>query len=733
MEAMNGNSITELGIPRLIESTSILYKTLEDHVTGSVTLDTPKELHDEVAEWMRLLEHISQVQIPGSGLENKLHEGQNLFGKYATTLFDINIHLEISKRSMDPEKSSWARDELYTLRRSLQEQRGDVERWMTETTVVPTYSEGTMRGTYLDPQPMDLRVGAILRDAPKVQLSNRWKEGEPNFQHGSPNQQTWGHSPDVPERQRLQTPAPEPTEQQQSWHSQMMEKAKCIATGMEEMGLHLNNLNKFDISAHDSTQSRGHLTTLFDQTKEDFWKFLQDFHDLEAKLATEGPAKEKQRMASNSTQTGHRFHSNSELRKSVDSTNSANEWRQFDQTRDSPRRLSYHQSHAVESREIHDGDGSTIVAPLTEMALNGTHTIDATSTIETFLTALPETHPMSPIVSDRESEALVLKYPSFIGVDSISKAIIEKDTRPFTKSFSQIVGGSLGKTGLELGVLEVDGSNWVAQFCDTHRYLCGILIAITVPKDLFLWHTRHFPVDSDTWTKGALVRTMSIVTEPPRYLHSYPLRHGRNLSLSNPNFLLHWNLEDIKEPHVSARFKELVQVGGELQKRVGSFSYKQLVVCITIPWWICYKDTSGDRKQAMEFLERMGIVGAIPVNEKSDGGVRKTLWCPSRIKLGGSDQSVHAFLQETTFTGSPELQPAISATPTRFVVVTVRRGHVSDWVDAVQYALGMDSKTLRYSVPTKEPISFSQLNRFYRNGRNPGPEQSKKVAPSDRS
>ncbi|KAH7127313.1 hypothetical protein EDB81DRAFT_140880 [Dactylonectria macrodidyma] len=235
---------------------------------------------------------------------------------------------------------------------------------------------------------------------------------------------------------------------------------------------------------------------------------------------------------------------------------------------------------------------------------------------------------------------------------------------------------------------------------------------------------RHFSVDQDTWTKGALIRTLSILTEQPRYLHSYPLRHGRNLPLGKPNLLLHWNLEDIREPYVSARFKELVQVGSELQHRIGTFSYKQMVVCITIPWWICYKDNSGDRKQALEFLERMGILGAIPINEKHEGGIKETLWCPSRIKVGESEKSVHAFVQEMIFTGSPELEPAIATTPTRFVVVTVRRGHVDDWADAVQCALGMSNKSLRYSVSTEEAVSFSQLNSFYRRARG-DPEASK--------
>ncbi|KAF7555718.1 hypothetical protein G7Z17_g1958 [Cylindrodendrum hubeiense] len=660
---MYGNGITELGVPRLIESTSMLYKTLDDHLAGGVYLDTPKELRDEVAVWMNLLERINQVQTPGNGLENKLHGGQILCSKYATTLFDINLHLEISQTSMDPEKSSWARDEL----------------------AVPIHSDGNaVQETYLHHQPLDLHIGAILRDAPRYQPRDFWEDTEPTFQYGSHDQQTRDRVQGVTEQQPRDTTSTAKdvhqlagTFQQQSLHAQMMEKVKSIATGMEEMGLHLHNLNKPDIPAKESTQCRELLTTLFDQTKEDFWVFLQDFHDLGSQIANENdktenlgntPTKNKLETFDNSTQTER---NDFEVNESFDTSKNAYEEQQLYRTRDSRT------------------DSRTVGAAFPGNPQNGTQTPVTASTLETFLKALPETFSPSHTVSDRESEALVLS--------------------------------------LELGVMEVEGHDWVSRFCDAHRYLNGILMAITVPKDLFMWHTQHFPVDSDTWTKGALVRTMSIVTESPRYLHSYPLRHGRSLPSGKPSLLLHWNLEDIREPHASARFKELVQVGGELQKRIGAFSYKQMVVCITIPWWICYKDTSGERKQAMEFLERMGIVGAIPVNEKSEDGVRKTLWCPSRIKVGASYQSVHAFLQETTFAGSPELEPAIPATPTRFVVVTVRKGHVHDWVDSVQCALGMDSKSLRYSVPTEEAISFSQLNRFYRNGGNPDPEPSKKV------
>ncbi|KAK7415728.1 hypothetical protein QQX98_005641 [Neonectria punicea] len=528
------------------------------------------------------------------------------------------------------------------------------------------------------PQPMDLRIGAILRDAPVFQRDSAWQE-----------------SVDQQIRDNTQQSAVDAREEPR--HSQMMEEITYIATNMEEMGLHIHNLNKPNMPPKESRQSRELLTNLFHQTKEDFWLFLQKFHDLGSQLAPEGD------VPGCSKGPGRGLTDTPKL-----STNGI------------------HSIEIIPSPE--PGEKEKLKAAFPKTTQNGTQTLVAASTFETFLTALPEAAPpSSTTAAEREIELPVPKHPSFIGSDPISKAIIEKDTRHITKQFSQIVGGSFSKTGLELGVVEVDGDDWVDDFCAAHRYLNGILIPITLPKNLFLWHARHFPVEADTWTRGALVRTMSVVTESPRYLHSYPLRHGRNLPSGKPNMLLHWNLEDVREPHVSARFKELVGAGRTLEKRIGAFSYKQMVVCITIPWWICDKDTTGDQKKAMVFLERMGIAGAIPVNENTDGAVQETLWCPSRIKVGGANHSVHAFIQETTFTGSPELEPAVAATPTPFVVVTVRKGQVCDWVDAVQCGLGMDSKALRYSITTEEPIDFAHLEKYYRSNRKPDPEASKNV------
>ncbi|KAI5456557.1 hypothetical protein BGZ63DRAFT_467766 [Mariannaea sp. PMI_226] len=316
-----------------------------------------------------------------------------------------------------------------------------------------------------------------------------------------------------------------------------------------------------------------------------------------------------------------------------------------------------------------------------------------------------------------------------IGSDHASRSIIARDTQRVASVFSKIIAGSYKKTGVSLGVLEVDGKDWASQFCEDHRYLNGILMAITIPKRLFLWHTLNIPVDEETWTKGSLVRTVSMVTESPRHLHSYPFRLTRYMPPDMPKLLLHWDLTNCGEPEVSARFKELVRAGGELQRRIGNFSYKQMVVCITLPWSLVQGQVSGKipahQDKALEFLDDMGILSVIPVDEKVDGQVRERDWCPSSIKMQGSEQSITAYLQETTFTGSPELDPPMQATPTRFVVVTVRKGEVDDWLDAVGCSLGLNSRSIRYPVVNDEVLDYDHLRRYYRNAINPNPSASK--------
>ncbi|KPM43768.1 hypothetical protein AK830_g2795 [Neonectria ditissima] len=611
-------------------------------------------------------------------------------------------------------------------------------------------------------QPMDLHIGAILRNAPRFQRERPWRDIDPTSEHQSHHKLTLENvqkfSPEdfegaaASEVEKMATElgfnhtdpqagdnaqlrrvtaqksrdnlAPEndghellSDEPQTSQHAQMMEELKLIATGIEEMGLHIHILNKPDMPAKESRQCRELLTNLFHQTKEDFWGFLGAFHKLESQLAPEGD-KTKQELAASDQNFSQDITTRPKL-----TTNNI----QSIEIVPSPEPERKLRSPPKPKKPTALSATQTDAADFPKMSQNGTQTVVAASEFDTFLTALPGTIPPPSTIGDRDSTAPVHRHPAYIGSDAISKAIIERDTEHVTKHFSQIMSGSFRKTGLELGVIEVDGEDWIDEFCETHQYLNGILMAITAPKELFLWHTKHFPVESDTWTKGALVRTMSIVTESPRHLHTYPLRQGRNLPPGKPSLLLHWNLEDVREPHVSARFKELVQVGNELENRVGAFNYKQMIVCITIPWWICDKDTTGDQKKAMMFLERMGIVGAVPVNEKTNGKVEETLWCASRIKVGGSDQSVHAFLQETTFTGSPEMEPEVAATPTPFVVVTVRKGQVHDWVDAVQFSLGMNSNRLRYPIVTEEPIDLNHLEKFYRSGGRPGTNPSKEV------
>jgi hypothetical protein len=67
----------------------------------------------------------------------------------------------------------------------------------------------------------------------------------------------------------------------------------------------------------------------------------------------------------------------------------------------------------------------------------------------------------------------------------------------------------------------------------------------------------------------------------------------------------------------------------------------------------------------------------------------------------------------------------MQATPTRFVAVTVRKGEVDDWLDAVGCSLGMNSRSIRYPVPTDEALDFDHLRRYYRNAINPGQSASR--------
>jgi hypothetical protein len=285
------------------------------------------------------------------------------------------------------------------------------------------------------------------------------------------------------------------------------------------------------------------------------------------------------------------------------------------------------------------------------MVENGTQTIEIPTPTPT-----PEPTPAvesdsSRSIRDRK-DGPIPKPRAHIGSDTASRSIIAKDTQRVSAVFNKIVAGSYKKTGVSLGVLEVDGQDWASRFCHEHRYLNGILMAITVPRRLFLWHTVNFPVDEESWTKGSLIRTMSMVTESPRHLHSYPFRLTRHMPADQPKLLLHWDLESCGEPHVSARFKELVQAGGELQRRIGNFSYKQMVVCITLPWSVVKGSVGGripdHQDKALDFLERMGILSVIPVDERVDGKIEETNWCPSSIKVGDSDQSVTAYLQEVS-------------------------------------------------------------------------------------
>lgn len=241
-----------------------------------------------------------------------------------------------------------------------------------------------------------------------------------------------------------------------------------------------------------------------------------------------------------------------------------------------------------------------------------------------------------------------------IGSDAASLSIIAADTAPISRIFSKIVAGTFSPSDTSsLGVLQVDGSDWTARFHAQHAYLNGVLMAVTVPRKMFLWHALNFPVDEDTWTRSSLVRTLSMVTESPRHLHSYPFRHARSVLPDKPKVLLHWDVGDC-DAHVRHRFKELVRVGGELQARMGNFSYKQIVVCVTLAWSLVQGQVRGtvsdEQDSSLDFLDRMGILTAIPVDERVGGKVHERDWCPSSIKVGDVDQSVTAYLQEVRHT-----------------------------------------------------------------------------------
>lgn len=239
----------------------------------------------------------------------------------------------------------------------------------------------------------------------------------------------------------------------------------------------------------------------------------------------------------------------------------------------------------------------------------------------------------------------------------------------------QIVAGSFDQTaptGFE--VLKMDQSDWLddchfSAFNWESDYSITLHIALQEGRlrELVGIYGEDFVsvLETESTTRRFSAILLPIKIFRSRFPASEPsprrFRHILDLESPQPLLTIYWDMEywntraqvyfrlsNLKELDKNIEVKRQVDSGCALP------SFRDIVLCITIPWQKYSRLAQGEEKNhSLDALWEQGIVATLPVlAELQDGTEEPHIWCPQGTKRsadpGSTGRTVHAIFQEVS-------------------------------------------------------------------------------------